>query len=270
MSNLRQGLVLSLALVASAVLAQASPSRSSQVESSHAIQAEAWQLVLMANQARAEAGAGPLKWDSALAAAALQHCLRMAADGSISHQYKGEPEISGRAAQTGARFSLIEENVAVGPDPATIHDAWMHSHGHRINLLNPAVNRVGVAVVAGRRGLYAVADYERTVPVLTHAQVEAQVEATIAGPARASSVAVLHDAPIARVACAMAEGLPHAKSGPQPRFMMRWQNADLTHLPEALADRLASGKFRQAAVGSCPSQDVEGPFTAYRVAVLLF
>jgi hypothetical protein len=51
---------------------------------------------------------------------------------------------------------------------------------------------------------------------------------------------------------------------------MRWQDADLTRLPQALADRLASGQYRQAAVGSCPAQGVEGQFTAYRVAVLLY
>jgi uncharacterized protein YkwD len=84
MKFLRQGLVLSLALVVPVVCAQAP--HSSRVESSRAIQAEAWQLVLLANQARAQAGAAPLQWDAALATAARQHCLRMAADRSISHQ----------------------------------------------------------------------------------------------------------------------------------------------------------------------------------------
>jgi hypothetical protein len=51
---------------------------------------------------------------------------------------------------------------------------------------------------------------------------------------------------------------------------MRWQDADLTLLPQALLDRLATGKYRQAAVGSCPAQGLEGTFTAYRLAVLLY
>ena len=148
------------------VLAQASP-RSSRFQSSQSIQAEAWRIVQLANQARAAAGAGPLKWDAALAAAARQHCLRMAAEGPLSHRYRGEPDTAERAARADAHFSLIEENVALGPDPATIHQQWMHSSGHRDNLLNPEVDRVGVAVVAGRRGLYAVADYARNVPQLT-------------------------------------------------------------------------------------------------------
>ena len=55
-----------------------------------------------------------------------------------------------------------------------------------------------------------------------------------------------------------------------PRFIMRWQDADLTRLPQALVEKLASGNYRQAAVGSCPAQIAEGSFTAYRVAVLLY
>src|SRR5271157_4693284 len=75
----RQGLILSLALVAPLALAQAPWSLPTQPASSTAIQAEAWQLVQLANQVRAQAGAGPLQWDAALATAARQHCLRMAA-----------------------------------------------------------------------------------------------------------------------------------------------------------------------------------------------
>jgi hypothetical protein len=55
-----------------------------------------------------------------------------------------------------------------------------------------------------------------------------------------------------------------------PRFVMRWQDGDLSRLPRALADRLASGNYRQAAVGSCPAQVAQGAFSAYRVAVMLY
>ena len=196
------------------------------------IQPEAWQLVLLANQARAAAGAGPLKWDPALAAAARQHCLRMVAEGPIAHHYEGEPDVAGRAAQAGARFSLIEENVAVGPTPAAIHEAWMHSPGHRANLLNPDVDRVGVAVVASRGGLYAVADYERAVPVLTQAQVEAR-----GGPADpASGITVLRDPAWPAPPAPRTKGCLASASGPQPRFIMRWQDAELTRLPQALVN----------------------------------
>ena len=266
MGTFGRGWVICLALGSSMVLAQGTPPRSSQFEGSQAIQAEARQIVALANQARADAGAGPLRWDAALAAAARQHCIRMAAEGPISHQYRGEPEVSARAALAGAHFSLIEENVAMGPDPATIHELWMHSPGHRSNLLNTAVDRVGVSVVAGRRGLYAVADYERAVPVLTQAQVDAKV----AGMVQNGGVAVERDASAAREACTTDRGVPGSGSGARTRFVMRWQDAELARLPHELTDEIASGKFRKAEVASCPPQGQQGSFTAYRVAVLLF
>jgi hypothetical protein len=220
----------------------------------------------MTNQARAQAGAGPLQWDAALAAAARQHCLRMAAAGALSHQFPGEPELSARAQAAGARFSLIEENVAIAPNPAAIHNAWMHSPHHHANLLNPDVNRVGIALVAGSLGLFAVADYERVVEQLS----QTQVEGIIARLVQVSGVGVVSDVTLARAACTMDSGIPRAASGPQPRFAMRWQDADLTQLPQALVDRIATGKYHQAAVGNCPAEGQKGSFTAYRLAVLLF
>ena len=255
-----------LALIAPVVLAQEPRFRPSRMESSHAIQAEAWQIVALANQARAEAGAGPLKWDAALATAAREHCLQMAAEGPISHRYEGEPGLANRAAQAGAHFSLVEENVAFGPDPAAIHEGWMRSPGHRENLLNPQVDRVGVAVVASRGAIYAVADYERAVPVFSSAQAESKVAALV----EARGAYVLHDTAAARAACAMNHGFPRSSAGLQPQFIMRWQDADLNRLPRQLAEKLSSGEFRQAAVGCCPAQNQEEAFTAYRLAVLLY
>jgi len=246
-----------LALAASAQVARGA---------SRAIQPAAWQLVQLANQARAQAGAGSLRWDAALAEAARKHCLRMAAAGALSHQFPGEPEISARAQAAGARFSLIEENVAVAPNPEAVHDAWMHSPYHRENLLNPAVNRVGIAVVAGPLGLYAVADYERVVEQLS----QTQVEAVVAQLVQANGVGVVSNVTLARDACVQNEGMPRSATGPQPRFVMRWQDAELTQLPQALVARIATGKYRQAAVGSCPPQGQQSSFTAYRLAVLLY
>jgi hypothetical protein len=230
------------------------------------MQPEAEQIMALANQARAAAGAGPLEWDEGLAIAARKHCLRMAAEGPIAHRYPGELDLSERAGQVGAHFSVIEENVAVGPSPAGIHDEWMHSTGHRTNLLNPEVDRVGIAVVASRGVLYSVADYARGVQSLTASQVEERVATMI----RPTSVVIIGNPAIARAACAMDGGLPNSLGAQRPGFVMRWQDSDIGHLPEALVERLASGQYRQAAVGSCTPSGVDGTFTAYRVAVLLY
>jgi hypothetical protein len=228
--------------------------------------AKAEQLFAMANQTRAQEGRGRLVWDQALADAAMKHCMRMAAEGPISHRYGGEPDLTARAGEAGAHFSLIEENIAVGPYPGSIHQSWLNSPGHRANLLNPEIDRVGIAVVAAQGVLYAVADYARAVPVLS----PGQVEGAVAGLLRAKGIKVRREAAEARAACRMNHGLPPGNGGEMPRFIMRWQDSNLDHLPPRLDESLDSGQYRQAEVGSCPAQDTQGAFTVYRVAVLLF
>ncbi len=230
-----------------------------------AVPTAAEQLFALANQTRVQAGAGRLAWDSALAAAALNHCKRMAAEGPISHRYNGEPDLANRAGQAGAHFQLIEENVAVGPTAGMIHAEWMNSPGHRSNLMNPEVDRVGLAVVASRGVLYAVADYSHAVEAMSAREIESRVGEMIRG----SGVSVMTDPSLARAACATEEGLPHSASE-RPGFIMRWQDSQLAQLPQALMEKVASGRYRRAAVGSCPAQGQEGTFTAYRVAVLLY
>lgn len=229
------------------------------------VQGAGEQLMALANRSRAEAGVSALKWDEGLAAAARDHTLRMAAEGPIAHRYGGEDDLSTRAGKAGAKFDLIEENVAVGPSPAEIHEQWMHSPGHRANLLNGDVNRVGIAVVSVRGVLYATADYARGVEKLTPEQVEAQV----AGLVRVSGVSILSNNARARAAC-KTDGAPPGAGSSLPSFVMRWQDSEMKQLPKPLAEKLAAGQFRRAEIGSCAPHGVEGNFTVYRVAVLLY
>jgi hypothetical protein len=260
MRILKQGLVLCLAVLGTLCVAQ------EQGPAGQFVPAQADHLFALANQARMQNGARQLTWDDALAEAARRHCMLMAQEGPIAHRYGGELGLAERAGQAGARFSLIEENVALGPTAEEIHEEWMHSPGHRANLLNPQVNRVGIAVVASRGELYAVADYSTGVAVLKQSQVERQVERLI----RVSGVEILNRHEEARAACRTNSGLPSTQGGPMPRFVMRWQDPDLKQLPQALADRLASGNYRAASVGSCPAEGLHGSFSAYRIAVLLY
>lgn len=224
------------------------------------------QLFALANQSRAEAGAGPLRWDGALAEAAMRHCEWMVREGEIAHRYGGEPDLTERSAAAGAHFSLIEENIAEGPYAASIHDGWMRSPGHRRNLLSPDVDRVGIAVIWARGAMYAVEDFAQGVQVLSQTQVEARVAELV----HRSGVSVRRDPEDARQACRMDHGLPAGRTGGQPMFVMRWQGADLEHLPQDLVNRLRSGRYQSAEVGSCPARESAGGFTAYRLAVLLY
>src|ERR1700686_5915900 len=106
------------------------------------------------NRERAAKCLPALHWDAALAAAAREHATRMAQGNVLSHQLPGEPQVQVRATQAGARFTTIAENIAVAPNSATIHSAWMQSPHHRENILDPELNGVGIGVVKGTDGLF--------------------------------------------------------------------------------------------------------------------
>ena len=254
--------LLSIAIGLLLASPEAAPAQSDQY-----LQAESQQLVALANQARADAGLPALKWDAALAQAALKHTCRMVSEGgAIQHDYPGELVLSERAGLSGAHFNLIEENIAVGPTSPEIHDAWMHSRAHRENMLNPEVDRIGIAVIARRGVLYATADFMHAVESFSGVQVEEHVASLVAR----SGIRIMPDRTLARQACTVNRGLPRITSGAEPTFVMRWQDSDLSHLPNNLVEQLASKRYREAAVGSCDPSGEAGTFTAYRIAVLLY
>ncbi len=233
--------------------------------------ADEQKLLEFANQTRAEAGIAPVRWDASLAAAAHAHALMMAQVGTISHRYEGEADLAERAAAAGAHFSMIEENVAMGPSAEQIHDGWMHSPGHHDNLLNPKVDRIGLALVPAHGVLFAVADYAKGVAAMTPADVEAKVGAAVTqhGVALVAGGAGVDGA---RKYCALEDGKSAAGLGLKAHFFMKWQSAEIAKLPPELEKALASGQYTQAAVGSCDAKGGSGgaAFSTYRVAVLLF
>ena len=81
-------------------------------------------------------------------------------------------------------------------------------------MLNPEVDRVGIALVANRGVLYATADYSHGVQELSASQVEARVAELI----RLSGVAILADPGRAPRMLAMESGMPRLAVRSQPRI----------------------------------------------------
>ncbi len=213
------------------------------------------------NRERTTQGLQPLQWDPALAAAAREHAIRMAQRNTLSHQLPDEQAVQVRATQAGARFSTIAENIAVAPSPAAIHSAWMQSPHHRENILDPELNGVGIAVVKGQDGLYAVQDFSQSVADLSFDQQEQQVVAALSQRGFRSSQATAD----ARKTCDMERGF----SGARPLSVTRFEAAALDKLPVDLEQKLRSGRFHTAAVGACQGGD-SGGFTRFRIAVVLY
>ncbi|MHB1021176.1 MAG: CAP domain-containing protein [Acidobacteriaceae bacterium] len=218
-------------------------------------------LFAAANQERQQRGIPQLVWSRALAQAAYPHALQMARQQAISHQFAGEPDLSQRAKAANARFNLIEENVAEAPTAAILHSEWMHSAGHRANLLNPQVDAVGIAVIERDGQLFAVEDFSHQIKAVGFAQQEQQVNALL----QQYGVQILGSSANARRTCALDSGYVGAQ---RPLFVMRYTTTDLNRLPEILQQRLRSGRYHAAVSGACAADD--GNFTSYRLAILLY
>ncbi len=226
-------------------------------------QAEAQQILAATNQDRADHGLKPLKWDPALAQAAQAHAELMVQRGSLSHQFPGEPDLTMRAAQQGAHFSVIAENVGQASTPLGLETEWMHSPTHRANILDPRLNAIGIGVVKQGGDYYGVQDFADGVAELGPQQIEQKVGALL----RQRGVQPTGSVRDARQTCEMPHGVA---GGSAPKSIIRWEGADLSRLPPQLEQQLQTGRFHTAAVGACDSGHPQQGFTTYRVAVLLY
>jgi uncharacterized protein YkwD len=199
--------------------------------------------------------------DDALFRAARKHALLMLDLNTFEHQLPGEPGLEERLTNAGARFTYIAENIAIGKDPATIHSGWMHSPGHRANILSPRVTAVGIAVVRGTDGLFAVEDFSQSFGDVSLEQQERQVASLLS----AKGLRVAGTAEDARRACDGLAGLPGSRSG----AVIRFETGDLGEFPPALEKQIRREPYRNVAVGACRTR--EGPgFVRYKIALLFF
>jgi hypothetical protein len=190
----------------------------------------------------------------------------MAAHRGISHQFSDEPKLSERGAEAGAHFSLISENVAEAPVAVMIHDLWMHSKGHRENLLDPNVDAVGISVIVRDHEYYAVEDFANLLqPLSFHAQESAVANLLAKSGMQIANGKVMSEQD-ARQTCSMPSG--YVGSRP-PWYIMRYTAHSVAELPAQLLSRLGSGRYHQAVVGAC-GENTQTSFASYNIAVLLY
>jgi uncharacterized protein YkwD len=119
------------------------------------------ELYASINQARRSQGLPMLRWDDSLAAAARRHAEVMAQRGTAQHGFDGEPSLSARVKQTGARFTWLSENVTQGPTAQFIHAQFMNSPPHRANILDTDMDSIGVGIVERNGQLFTVEDFSQ-------------------------------------------------------------------------------------------------------------
>lgn len=234
-----------------------------QVFAQEDFSAQARQIFELTNQDRQARGLQPLQWNASLAQAAQAHAERMAQEDDLSHQYPGEPDVAQRAAQAGAHFQAVAENIASGYSDRAIETEWMHSTPHRTNILDPRMNALGVGVVQRHGTLFAVEDFADASEALSPAQVATKVEDLLRqqniDPSAPRAAAVL--------ACSSNGGYPKGETG---KLVVRFDTPDLSQLPGQILAQIRSGSYHRAAVADCLHDGRQSSFTTYRVAIVLY
>lgn len=105
-------------------------------------------VVAIVNVRRVEAGLRPLRLNLDIHAAAQKHSRDQARRSLMTHTGADGSDAGDRISREGYRWSAWGENVAMGyPTPRAVVRAWMHSSGHRANIIRRGFRHLGV----GRR-----------------------------------------------------------------------------------------------------------------------
>ena len=106
------------------------------------------------NRTRAHHGLGRLRLNKKLSKAARRHARDMARRNYFAHDTLGGGSFLDRIRRTGylrgAHSWIVGENLAWGSKgysrPQVIMRMWMHSPGHRANILNASFREIGIGV----------------------------------------------------------------------------------------------------------------------------
>jgi uncharacterized protein YkwD len=235
------------------------------------------ELLRLANSARHQAGAQPLTLDPGLSQAARIHAQAMVDAHQLSHQFNGEASLPVRlAAMTELQLDQEGENVAFDYDPQHGHEHLMNSPPHRANLLNPAYNVVGLAVVRSGEQIYIVQDFGHAVPAYSTAEWKARIAADVNQARRQSRESVLSRQDFDTVdeaACSMAQA-DKLGTAPVRNLAQRYTVLSYTSLhPETLPDgalrAIREPNLRDFSVGACYARTPTYPTGTYWIVLML-
>ncbi len=121
------------------------------------------QVIALVNVERAKVPVPALTPSPRLNRAAQRYAEVLAPGPCFAHTCGPVPNLSSRINAVGyTGWRAIGENIAAGQtSPQQVMADWMGSTGHRDNILNPAYQNIGVAVVSGsgQYGVYWVQDF---------------------------------------------------------------------------------------------------------------
>ena len=231
------------------------------------------QLIILANQARAQAGVGPLQLDEGLTRAARAHAAEMAERQQLSHQFAGEPALAQRlAANCALHLDRAGENVGYAGSADQAHESLMHSPPHRENLLNPAYNVAGFGVVRIGLLLYVAQDFGHSLPNYSPRQASGLVSGSIARMRRDASLPPLQwkDSDAAQdAACSMARTDSLKPAAVRGSYILRYTTEQPEMLPAQAARAIEDRTVHTFSVGTCYARTNSYPNGVYWVTLVL-
>jgi len=151
----RRAVLVWLLVLASACATPASPTEVGAEAGAAPPSDVAGALVQLTNAERTGAGIAPLRANTRLMQAAQLHADQMARLGRLDHVLSGAqyPRPEDRLAAAGYQWQAYAENIAMGQgSAAAAMDGWMHSSGHRANILNAGLTEIGIGFARDSAG----------------------------------------------------------------------------------------------------------------------
>jgi uncharacterized protein YkwD len=210
------------------------------------------------NHERASRGLSELKWNDKLMQSARKHTERMKSVHMLTHQVDGEPVLLQRIAATGLRFNASAENVAYATNPDDLHPGWMHSEGHRKNILNPQYNSVGIGVLKAGNVYYATQNFAHVTSEDNTTTAEGRLAKAVNQLRAARGMApvrVIASAGLQTAICGMAKRdvldsnlLPADRAA---RGTIAFTASEPEEMPRSLINVIASPSLMSLNVGAC-------------------
>jgi uncharacterized protein YkwD len=235
------------------------------------------QLLALANQSRQKAGAPPLTLDAGLSHAARIHAQAMLEAHQLSHQFNGEPSLPIRLAdRTNLQLDQEGENVALDYSAEGGHQHLMLSPPHRANLLNPAYNVVGLAVVRTGDRLYIVQDFAHALPTYSSAEMKNRIAAAVNQMRHQTRQPELQRRDLLtadEAACSMAQadklGTPPVQKLAERFTVLTYTSLHPETLPNSATHAIASPNLHSFSIGACYRRTDTYPTGVYWVVLSL-
>lgn len=104
-------------------------------------------MLALVNQERVANGLSAFTMDPGLSNVARSHSSDMVARGYFAHTSPDGLSPFDRMSRAGISFRSAAENIAWAGNVEVAHTSLMNSPGHRANILNPSLRRIGIGIV---------------------------------------------------------------------------------------------------------------------------